>query len=97
MAKLSDEGLPTAEQVPKGTLKLALTATNFKVDHGFYNLVRKEQFGGALNEDPAKHINRFCDICQLLQHETVTQDQLKRLLFPHSLKDKAASWLESLP
>ena len=96
MPRLADEGLPSAEEVPTGTLRTDLTVQNFRIDASFYNLIRKDQFGGALNEDPAKHINKFCDLCQLLIHENVSQDQLKRMMFPHRLKDKAASWLESL-
>jgi len=96
MTKLSDEGMPSVEEVPTGTLRTDLTATNFKIDPSFYNLVRKEQFGGAMNEDLAKHINKFCDIYQMIIHESVTQDQLKTMMFPHSLKGKASSWLETL-
>lgn len=94
--KLSDDGLPTAAQVPTGTLVPVFEAKSFKVDSGFYNLIRKDQFGGERTEDPASHINHFCDLCHLITQEGVTPDQLKHMLFPHSLKGKAYQWLCTL-
>ena len=96
MPKLSDDGRPKAKQVPTGTLKHSFTAKNFKIEAGFYNLVRKDQFGGEHTEDPASHINHFCDLCQLITNEEVTPEQLKYLMFPHSLRGKAYSWLQTL-
>ncbi|KAL9237218.1 hypothetical protein vseg_011797 [Gypsophila vaccaria] len=32
----------------------------------------------------------------MITHENITQDQLRRMIFLHSLKDKASSWLETV-
>ena len=94
--RLWDDGLASAADIPTGTLTPSFTATSFKIDAGFYNIIRHQQFGGLTTEDPAEHINHFCDLCQMITHEGVTPAQLKHLMFPHSLKGKALTWLRSV-
>ena len=89
MPKLSDALRPAAANMPKGSNMPSFTAPNFTVNPGYVTLVKKDQFGGTQSEDPTTHINNFCDICYLIKQEGLTNNQLRLLLFPFSLKGKA--------
>ncbi|KAH9724739.1 hypothetical protein KPL70_007603 [Citrus sinensis] len=49
------------------------------------------------NEDPYNHLNDFHAICQTFKYENFSDDDVKLRLFPFSLKDRARSWLNTLP
>ena len=49
-------------------------------------------YGGNPLEDSEQHLSIFLRICDVVNH-----DVYKLLLFPFSLKDEAAQWLETLP
>ncbi|XP_031260802.1 uncharacterized protein LOC116118985 [Pistacia vera] len=55
------------------------------------------QFGGLAHEDPNLHIANFLDICDTFKHNGVSDEAIRLRLFPFSLRDKAKSWLTSLP
>ena len=54
-------------------------------------------FYGLENEDPYNHLNDFHVICQTFKYENFSDDDVKLRLFPFSLKDRARSWLNTLP
>ncbi|KAH9801431.1 hypothetical protein KPL71_001027 [Citrus sinensis] len=54
-------------------------------------------FYGLENEDPYNHLNDFHAICQTFKYENFSDDDVKLILFPFSLKDRARSWLNTLP
>ncbi|XP_024024835.1 uncharacterized protein LOC112092569 isoform X2 [Morus notabilis] len=55
------------------------------------------QFGSLSQEDPNVHLENFLEICDTFKHNGVSEDAIRLRLFPFSLKDKAKSWLISLP
>ena len=54
-------------------------------------------FYGLENEDPYNHLNDFHAICQTFKYEKFSNDDIKLKLFSFSLKDRAQSWLNTLP
>lgn len=55
------------------------------------------QFGEAAAEHPNSHLKYFLDVCNKFLMSGVTQDQLKMIIFPYSLKDAAKIWLNRQP
>ncbi|KAI5324140.1 hypothetical protein L3X38_033213 [Prunus dulcis] len=52
---------------------------------------------GNTTEDPYMDIKHFFEICATIKIQGLDDEQIKMRLFPFSLKDKAKSWLYSLP
>jgi len=48
-------------------------------------------------EDPNQHLSTFLRICDTVKSNGVNPETYKLLLFPFSLRDKAAQWLETFP
>ncbi|XP_073133495.1 uncharacterized protein [Henckelia pumila] len=55
------------------------------------------QFGGSTIDDPNAHIENFLEICDTFKQQGVSDDTILLRLFLFSLRDKAKSWLNSLP
>ncbi|XP_043696755.1 uncharacterized protein LOC122647429 [Telopea speciosissima] len=53
-------------------------------------------FYGHHNKEPYKHLDEFLEICSTVKIQDLSENALKLLLFPFSLKDKAKHWLHSL-
>ena len=51
---------------------------------------------GLTHEEPYKHLDEFSEICSTVKIQKNSDDALKLILFPFSLKDKAKQWLKSL-
>ncbi|XP_057747107.1 uncharacterized protein LOC130966335 [Arachis stenosperma] len=54
-------------------------------------------YGGSPLEDPKQHISTFLRTCGVVNLEGVNHDTWKLSLFPFSLRDEAAQWLETMP
>ena len=54
-------------------------------------------FYGILNEDPLIFIQDFYVTVQKFQLQGLTEDQLRMRYFSYTLKDRAKSWLITLP
>ena len=52
-------------------------------------------FFGLPSEDPYKHINQFLKVCSTVKLNNLTEETLRLILFPFSLKDRAEYWLNS--
>ncbi|GAV71185.1 hypothetical protein CFOL_v3_14679 [Cephalotus follicularis] len=53
-------------------------------------------FYGLANEEPYKHLNEFIEICSTFKFQNLSEDNVKLILFPFSLKDRAKQCLHSL-
>ncbi|XP_015947215.1 uncharacterized protein LOC107472178 [Arachis duranensis] len=54
-------------------------------------------YGGNPLEDPKQHISTFLRTCGVINLEGANHDTWKLSLFPFSLRDEAAQWLETMP
>lgn len=73
---------------------LGITATKFKIDLIFIQIVMNFPFHGMSNEDPHAHIWNF--FCETFQINGVSEDAKMLQLFLFPLMDKARLWLNSL-
>ena len=75
-----------------------VNANNFELKPQLITLVQNNcSFGGGPLEDPNQHLSTFLRICDTVKSNGVNPETYKLLLFPFSLRDKAAQWLETFP
>ncbi|VFQ93628.1 unnamed protein product, partial [Cuscuta campestris] len=70
-------------------------AHTFEIKPAMIQMVSNNQFGGMKGEDPRAHMLWFSRTCQTLKMNGVTSDRIKLSLFPFSLRDRAARWLNT--
>ena len=78
-----------------------MAANNFELKLALISMVQQSQFGGTPLEDLNLHLLIFLEMCDRLKINGAYADAI-RLWFvpcppPFSLKDKARTWLHSLP
>ena len=89
---------PKINDIQSSIVRPAITANTFEIKPGIIQWVQNSvQFGGSPTEDPNTHIRDFIEICNTFKFNGVSEDAVKLRLFPFSLRDKAKSWLYSLP
>ena len=74
-----------------------IEANNFELKLALITMVQQHQFTGHPSEDPNEHLGRFLRMANTVKLNGVNPDVIKLQLFPFSLRDIAASWVESLP
>ena len=68
-----------------------VNANNFELKSQLITLVQNNcSFGGGPLEDPNQHLSTFLRICDTVKSNGVNPETYKLLLFPFSLRDKAA-------
>ena len=90
-----DFGAPENYELTSG-IRLPTTNTNFTIHPHYTNMVLQNQFTGMAHEDPIEHLNRFLELCAMVQTNQVTQDYIRMHLFRHSLSGRAYRWLKNL-
>ena len=74
-----------------------IDANNFELMPGLITMVQQHRFTKHLSEDPNEHLGKFLRMANIVKLNRVNPNVIKLQLFPFSLRDIAASWLESLP
>ena len=94
---LMDYMQPTVGGIHSAIRKPTIAANNFEIKSGILQMVKTTQFGGSPTENPKDHLSNFVELCDTFKYNGVTEDAIRLILFPFSLRDAAKSWLNSLP
>ena len=95
---LRDYAVPTIIGSNSSIRRPPIAANNFEIKPAILQMIQTSvQFGGFSTDDPNTHITNFLEICDTFKHNGVSDDAIRLRLFPFSLRDKAKSWLNSLP
>ncbi|CAL9005572.1 unnamed protein product [Prunus brigantina] len=92
---LCEFSIPKVTDQPSCIVYPQLTVDRFELKSGMIHLL--PTYYGNTTEDPYMHIKQFFEICATIKIQGLNDEQIKMRLFPFSLKDKAKSWLYSLP
>ncbi|CAL8175219.1 unnamed protein product [Prunus armeniaca] len=92
---LREFSIPKVTDQPSCIVYPQLTVDRFELKSGMIHLL--PTYYGNTTEDPYMHIKQFFEICVTIKIHGLHDEQIKMRLFPFSLKDKAKSWLYSLP
>jgi hypothetical protein len=87
--------LCTPDIVDLPILNLAEIGRPFEIKTSTLRMVQHSPF--TVKEDPNLHLQAFIQLCQTLNMNGVTQDQMRARLFPFSLLEKALQWFHSQP
>ena len=74
-----------------------IEANNFELKHALITMVQQHQYTGHPSEDPNEHLGIFLRMANTVKLNGVNPDVIKLQLFACSMRDVAATWLESLP
>ena len=77
--------------------QLAIEANNFELKLALITMMQQHQFTGHPIEDPNEHIGKFMRLTNTVKLNGVRSEVIKLQMFPFSLRNVAATWLESLP
>src|SRR4051812_49002171 len=87
---------PTTEGYGSAVVRSPLTVNTFELKASTIGLIKDNaQFGGLPSEDSNQHLSNFLELCDTVKISGVSGDEIKRRLFPFSLRDHAQSWLQS--
>src|SRR5262249_38178662 len=89
--------MPTVNGVAPSIAWPTIQANNFELKPALIQMVQVNPLGGGSSEDTHDHLTNFLQICAIIKSNGVSDDAIRLRLFPFSLKDKARSWLNSLP
>ncbi|CAL2277580.1 unnamed protein product [Prunus armeniaca] len=92
---LCEFSIPKVTDQPSCIVYPQLTVDRFELKSGMIHLL--PTYYGNTTEDPYMHIKQFFEICATIKIHSLDDEQIKMRLSPFSLKDKAKSWLYSLP
>ncbi|XP_031264274.1 uncharacterized protein LOC116122580 [Pistacia vera] len=95
---LNEYSTPSLNGATSSIRQLVINANTFEIKPTIIQMIQQSvQFGGLADEDPNLHIANFLEICDTFKHNGVYDEAIRLRLFPFSLRDKAKSWLTSLP
>ena len=72
-----------------------IKANNFKLKSVTLQMLQNILFHGLPSENPNMDLTNFIEVCDTVKFNRVTEEALKRRLFPLSLGDRAKHWLTS--
>ena len=95
---MREYAVPTLDGCAPSIRRPVIQANNFEIKPSIIQMIQQSvQFGGSATDDPNLHVQNFLEICDTFKNNGVSDDAIRLRLFPFSLRDKAKSWLNSLP
>ena len=88
----------TPQVVHLGIVRPEVEAANFKLKPIMFQMLQTlGQFNGLPYEDPYLYLKLFLEVGDAFKIAGASKNALRLRLFPHSLRDQARAWLNSLP
>ncbi|XP_022898454.1 uncharacterized protein LOC111411971 [Olea europaea var. sylvestris] len=95
---LRDFALPQVTGINSVIRKPSIAANNFEIKPAILQMIQTSiQFHGFPSDDPNAHIASFLEVCDTFKQNGLTDDAIRLRLSPFCLRDRAKSWLNSLP
>ncbi|XP_059664027.1 uncharacterized protein LOC132309759 [Cornus florida] len=91
---LNDYFAPITANPPNCIVLPTTEAPQFEIRPATIHLLPK--FHGFESEQPDIHLGKFLTICNTFKSQNLNEEGVKLRLFPLSLEDKVASWLNSI-
>ncbi|KAM2890004.1 hypothetical protein FF1_013565 [Malus domestica] len=92
---LRDTLAARANELPSCIVYVDEEGNAFEIRHNMLEIL--PTFHGLAHEDPNMHITEFLMGCRNILVKGFTAESIKLRLFPYSLKNKARTWLLTLP
>ncbi|XP_017981021.1 PREDICTED: uncharacterized protein LOC108663040 [Theobroma cacao] len=95
---LQDYAIPLLQGLHRSIRRPSINANKFEIKPAYIQMIQSSvQFGKLPNDDPNSHLVNFLEIYDAFKYNRVTDNAIRLRLFSFSLRDKAKSWLNSLP
>ena len=73
----------------------AITAANYEIKLAFFQFIVQNQFFGSEMEHTNDHLDEFVNKCGTVKYQGISNEQMKLICFPYSLRGEARDWLRS--
>src|SRR6202047_5269227 len=93
---LKDYAAPVARNAGFGFSIPDIGDRKFVIPAPLINMLRNNQFRGAVCEDPNEHLENFLEICDTQNFRGISKDALRLRLFSMTLLGKARKWIRNL-
>ncbi|KAI4318287.1 hypothetical protein L6164_026074 [Bauhinia variegata] len=95
---MGDFAYPHWDNNGSSIVRPPMQANNWEVKPQMIQIIQNiYQFEGLPDEDPHAHISKFLEICDTFKYNKILYVAVLLRLFPFSLKNRAKSWITSLP
>ncbi|XP_062085342.1 uncharacterized protein LOC133791428 [Humulus lupulus] len=89
---------PMFNELNPGIVRPEIQAPQFGLKLVMFQMLQTVgQFSGMPTEDPHLHLRSFLEVSDSFKLQGVSEEALRLKLFPFSLRDRARSWLNTLP
>ncbi|XP_062100842.1 uncharacterized protein LOC133806768 [Humulus lupulus] len=89
---------PMFNELNPGIVRPEIQAPQFELKPVMFQMLQTVgQFSGMPTEDPHLHLRSFLEVSDSFKLQGVSEEALWLKLFPFSLRDRARSWLNTLP
>ncbi|XP_062080318.1 uncharacterized protein LOC133785073 [Humulus lupulus] len=96
--EIREYAAPMFNELNPGIVRPEIQAPQFELKPVMFQMLQTVgQFSGMPTEDPHLHLRSFLEVSDSFKLQGVSEAALRLKLFPFSLRDRARSWLNTLP